>query len=103
LFDASRAPLTFSDGPGGVTRSMKLMDFVSSLGGDVGRLAAEASSDKETAEGFKAEADARRANIEGVNLDEELVKLTSFQQAYSAAARMIRAVDEMYQTLLQAV
>lgn len=103
LFDASRAPLTFSDGPGGVTRSMKLMDFVSSLGGDVGRLAAEASSDKETAEGFKAEADARRANIEGVNLDEELIKLTSFQQAYSAAARMIRAVDEMYETLLQAV
>lgn len=103
LFDASRTPLPFSDGPGGVTRTMKLLDFVSSLGGDVGRLAAEAATDKETADGFKAEADSRRANVEGVNLDEELVKLTSFQQAYSAAARMIRAVDEMYQTLLQAV
>ena len=103
LFDASRAALPFSDGPGGVTRSMKLVDFVSALGGDVGRLAAEAASDKDTADGFKAEADKRRASVEGVNLDEELVKLTSFQQAYSAAARMIRAVDEMYQTLLQAV
>ncbi len=103
LFDASRSSLSFSDGPGGVIRSMKLMDFVSTLGGDVGRLAAEAASDKETADGFKAEADARRSSVEGVNLDEELVKLTSFQQAYSAAARMIRAVDEMYQTLLQAV
>jgi flagellar hook-associated protein 1 FlgK len=59
LFDASRSSLSFSDGPGGVIRSMKLMDFVSTLGGDVGRLAAEAASDKETADGFKAEADAR--------------------------------------------
>ena len=80
-----------------------MLDFVSAIGGDVGRLAAEAATDKETADGFKAEADARRSSVEGVNLDEELVKLTSFQQAYSAAARMIRAVDEMYQTLLQAV
>lgn len=103
LFDASRTPLAFSDGPGGVTRTMKMLDFLSALGGDVGRLAAEAATDKQTADGFKAEADARRASLEGVNLDEELVKLTSFQQAYSAAARMIRAVDEMYQTLLQAV
>ena len=103
LFDATRTPLPFTDGPNGVTRQMKLMDFTSSLGGDVGRLASEAAADKETADGFKTEADARRANVEGVNLDEEFVKLTSFQQAYSAAARMIRAVDEMYQTLLQAV
>ena len=103
LFDASRAPLPFSDGPGGVTRTMKMLDVVSALGGDVGRLAAEVATDKETADGFKAEADARRSSVEGVNLDEELVKLTSFQQAYSAAARMIRAVDEMYQTVLQAV
>ena len=82
---------------------MTLSDFTSSIGGDIGRLSAQAKSDKETADSFKAEADARRANVEGVNLDEELVKLTSFQQAYSAAARMIKAVDDMYDILLQAV
>ncbi|MBN8648487.1 MAG: hypothetical protein J0L55_11065, partial [Caulobacterales bacterium] len=47
--------------------------------------------------------DTRRSNIEGVNLDEELVKLTSYQQAYAASARMIKAADEMYQTLLNAI
>ena len=103
LFDASKAKLSFTDAPNATPKSMTLSDFTSSIGGAIGSLSAQAQLDKETADSFKAEADARRANVEGVNLDEELVKLTSFQQAYSAAARMIRAVDEMYDTLLQAV
>ena len=37
----------------------------------------------------------------GVNLDEELTNLTTYQQAYSAGARMLTVVDQLYQTLLQ--
>ncbi|GIU66220.1 flagellar hook-associated protein FlgK [Candidatus Phycosocius spiralis] len=103
LFDTSKTKLSFLETPNGEPRFMTLADFTSSVGGDIGRVASQAKSDKETADSFKDEADARRANVEGVNLDEELVKLTTFQQAYSAAARMIKAVDEMYDTLLQAV
>lgn len=103
LFDVSRTRLDFS-GPTGTTgRAMTLADYSSSLGGDVGTRAAQAETDKTSATAFSTEADARRSNMEGVNLDEELVKLTSYQQAYSAAARMIRAADEMYQALLNAV
>jgi flagellar hook-associated protein 1 len=103
LFDVSRARLEFS-GPTGTTgRSMTLADYASSLGGDVGTRAGQAETDKASAVAFSAEATTRRSNVEGVNLDEELVKLTSYQQAYSAAARMIRAADEMYQALLNAV
>jgi flagellar hook-associated protein 1 len=103
LFDVSRTRLEFS-GPTGTTgRTMTLSDYASSLGGDVGTRAGQAEADKTSATAFATEATTRRSNIEGVNLDEELVKLTSYQQAYSAAARMIRAADEMYQALLNAV
>jgi flagellar hook-associated protein 1 len=37
----------------------------------------------------------------GVNLDEELTNLTTYQQAYSASARILSVVDQLYQTLLQ--
>jgi flagellar hook-associated protein 1 len=103
LFDVSRTRLDFS-GPTGTTgRMMTLADYASSLGGDVGSRAAQAETDQSSALAFSTEATTRRSNVEGVNLDEELVKLTSYQQAYSAAARMIRAADEMYQALLNAV
>ncbi|MEQ9609876.1 MAG: flagellar basal body rod C-terminal domain-containing protein, partial [Kiloniellaceae bacterium] len=35
----------------------------------------------------------------GVNLDEELANMTIFQNAYNASARLIQAVDEMFDTL----
>ena len=38
--------------------------------------------------------------VEGVNLDQELIQLTTYQQAYNASARMIQAVKDMYDTLL---
>jgi flagellar hook-associated protein 1 len=103
LFDVSRQRLEFSGLAGTAGRTMTLADYASSLGGDVGNRASQAESDKASASAFATEATERRSNVEGVNLDEELVKLTSYQQAYSAAARMIRAADEMYQALLNAV
>jgi len=36
----------------------------------------------------------------GVNLDEELANMTVFQNAYNASARLVQAVDEMFDTLL---
>ncbi len=43
------------------------------------------------------------ANESGVNLDEELGKLIVYQTAYNAAARVISAVDELFQELLRAI
>jgi flagellar hook-associated protein 1 FlgK len=47
------------------------------------------------------EANSRVSSNSGVNLDEELTALTSYQQAYSAGARILTVVDQLYQTLLQ--
>ncbi|MFN3700819.1 MAG: flagellar hook-associated protein FlgK [Alphaproteobacteria bacterium] len=41
-------------------------------------------------------------NESGVNLDEELANLIVYQTSFSAAARVVKAVDEMFQELLNA-
>jgi flagellar hook-associated protein 1 FlgK len=46
------------------------------------------------------QADQRRKSADGVNTDEELIALMSHQQAYVAASKLIKTLDEMSQTLL---
>ncbi|MDX2463627.1 MAG: flagellar hook-associated protein FlgK [Porticoccus sp.] len=41
-------------------------------------------------------------SVSGVNLDEEAANLIKFQQAYQAAAQLIRISDEIFQTLINA-
>lgn len=43
---------------------------------------------------------ARRAQIAGVNVDEELVNMIQFQQAYGSAAQFIQVVNRTYDDLL---
>ena len=45
---------------------------------------------------------AKREDISGVSIDEELSNLLKFQHAYTAAAKLIKAADEMFLSLLQA-
>jgi len=45
---------------------------------------------------------AERDAISGVNLDEEAANLVRYQQAYQAAAQVVAAANEMFQTLLNA-
>ena len=40
--------------------------------------------------------------LSGVNLDEEAANLVKFQQAYQAAAQVIRVADDVFQTLINA-
>lgn len=47
------------------------------------------------------EAQSRLTSHQGVNLDEELMALSSYQQAYAASARILTMVDQLYQTLLE--
>jgi flagellar hook-associated protein 1 len=93
----------FAPVPGGPVTSMRLADYMSTLGGDVATQAAAAETTRANAGALKDEATTRRSNVEGVNLDEELIKLTSYQQAYAASARMMTAVEEMFDALLRAV
>ena len=46
---------------------------------------------------------ARRSEIAGVNLDEELTRLVLYQQAYGASARLLAVTDQMFSELLAVV
>ncbi|MFN3228715.1 MAG: flagellar hook-associated protein FlgK [Asticcacaulis sp.] len=88
------------DNPGG---TMSLNRYVSDLAGQIGNKAATYDTRLTSAEAVAREADSRRRSTEGVNLDEELVKMTTYQQAYNASSRMIQAAKDMYDILLSMV
>jgi flagellar hook-associated protein 1 FlgK len=80
--------------------TMTLQDYAAQFGGSVGRDAATADSQSTSATAVQTEADAKRQSVEGVNIDEELINLTTYQHAYSANARMIQATKDMFDVLI---
>jgi flagellar hook-associated protein 1 FlgK len=79
--------------------TMTLSDYAAQFGGSIGRDAATASSQASSASAVQTQADAKRQSVEGVNIDEELVALTTYQQAYTANARMIQATKDLFDVL----
>ncbi|PWW21282.1 flagellar hook-associated protein 1 FlgK [Geodermatophilus normandii] len=59
-----------------------------------------ATRDLEVQQVVSAQVDAARESVSGVNLDEEMTNMLSFQHAYNAAARMVSAIDEALDTLI---
>jgi flagellar hook-associated protein 1 FlgK len=85
--------------PTTITLANHYRDTVTTLALDT-NAAASASTVHET---LAAQSDTRRQSVSGVSTDEELVQLMRSQQAYVAATRLISAVDEMAQALLNMV
>ena len=73
---------------------------LSEVGATAGALLAGARRATAAALSTRDASVARREATTGVSLDEEMVDLVRSQQAYTAATRVISAVDEMVQTLL---
>ncbi|MCC7268973.1 MAG: flagellar hook-associated protein FlgK, partial [Caulobacteraceae bacterium] len=94
-------PFAKSGGLGAV--SMTLQRYASEFGGAIGRNAAAAENRANGAAAVRTEAQQRRQSVESVNLDEELVRLMTYQQAYNASSRLINAARELYDTLLEMV
>jgi len=77
-----------------------LNQYASNLAGQVGTVAANAENRMSAAQTVANEARNRLSAYQGVNLDEEVIKLTTFQQAYGASSRLIQAAKDMYDVLL---
>lgn len=80
--------------------NVTVLRYASEFGGAVGRDAASAATQAKSADSVKTEAVSRRQSVESVNLDEELVALQTYQQAFNASARMIQATKDLFTTLL---
>jgi flagellar hook-associated protein 1 FlgK len=100
LADAGERAANFQPAGGSSGGSTSVSRYASELSGEIGGKAAAAKNRKETAEALYTEAGARQTAHEGVNLDEELVLMTTYQQAFNASARLIQAAKDMYDTLM---
>lgn len=81
-------------------QSTTLAVYAARLGGEAGRLAADAERAELGSQAVATAAADRRAQLEGVSLDDELMKMTMYQNSYAAAARVIQAATDMLDILL---
>jgi flagellar hook-associated protein 1 FlgK len=76
---------------------------LSQLTARAGTEAGHAQLSLEAQQAIDAQVSAERESVSGVNLDEEAADMMKFQQAYQAAAQVLKTADTMFQTLLSAV
>ena len=82
-------------------RNATLGDYAGSFYQDIALASQTATSNQTAQDDRLAEAQSRASQVSGVNLDEELTNMTTYQQAYSAGARVLSVVQQLYETLLQ--
>jgi flagellar hook-associated protein 1 FlgK len=101
LANAGDQSTTFQPAGGFGAVVSTLAQYGAQLSGSVAQAATTAASNSSNAKAISAEAGNRRSSVEGVNLDEELTNLTTYQQSYNASARLIQAASNLFQILLQ--
>lgn len=77
--------------------------FFNGLVGEIGVRAAGSSRSHDYTQTMVDQLSNRKQSVSGVNLDEEMANLVRFQQAYIASAKVIVAVDELLQELLNMI
>jgi flagellar hook-associated protein 1 FlgK len=80
--------------------STSVDNYAAQFSAAIGSAAQTASDQSASASAVQTEANAKLQSVQGVNIDEELVNLTTYQQAYSANARMIQATKDVFDSLL---
>jgi flagellar hook-associated protein 1 len=73
--------------------------FVTQIGSDVHA----ANSAQQTSQSLLSAISNQRQSISGVSLDEEMTNLIQYQQAYQASARVMNAINETLNTLINQV
>ncbi len=96
-------PQTFATAGTLTGQVTSIMDYAARLAGHAGVRAEALDAARAAAASVRQEVRERRMSEEGVNLDEELVKMTTYQQAYAAASRMITAARDLYDIILNMV
>jgi flagellar hook-associated protein 1 len=73
--------------------------FVTRIGSDV----QSTQSAQQTAQSLLSAISNQRQSVSGVSLDEEMTNLITYQQAYQASARVMNAINETLNTLINQV
>jgi flagellar hook-associated protein 1 FlgK len=90
-------------GPNGATETGSFSTFFRGLVTRVGIQAQSANDQAGVTSTLVEQAERRRQSVSGVSTDEELVNMLRVQQSYQAATKLIKAAEEMLDTLLNLV
>ena len=82
------------------SRTGSFSSIFGSMISEAGSQVSAAENNLQTQAAILAQANAQRAAVSGVSLDEEAINLLQYQKAYEAAARFLKVADEMTQTIL---
>jgi flagellar hook-associated protein 1 len=82
-------------------QATSLSDYAASFYQNLSTQSNLVTSNQTTQSDRLQEAQSQLASNSGVNLNEELTNLSTYQQAFSASARVLSVVDQLYQTLMQ--
>jgi len=74
-----------------------------SLVNKIGSLTRRTEINRDAQNSLLADAKTREDSISGVNLDDEAINLTRYQQSYQAAAQVIATSNTLFDTLLNVV
>ena len=100
LANAGAATASFDKAGNISSGTYSISDYSAQFAGSMARSSAQAESARKSADAVNAAAEDRRSKAEDVNIDDELIKLTTYQQAFNASARMVKAAGELYDVLL---
>jgi flagellar hook-associated protein 1 FlgK len=92
---------SFKAAGGIAAQTASLSDYAAAFYQNLSTQSNAVTTDQTTQDDRLTEVNTRVSSYSGVNLDEELTNLTSYQQAYAAGARILTVVDSLDQTLLQ--
>ena len=93
---------TGNDVPGPVF-SGSILDFADSFTGDIATTVNHASSMASSTGSIVDNLDSQRKAISSVSTDEEGINIVKFQQSYNASARVITAINDMLDTLINSM
>lgn len=84
-------------------QNLTARDFLRSLSTEIGYAVQDATARAEAAALQVDQTEQQRASVYGVSIDEEMTKMIQYQQSYNAAARVMTAIDEMLDILINRV
>ena len=97
---AGQTSIPISASLGLAATTSTLSNYAAAISQAIASTASSAATQATTASAVSSEAQTRLSSTEGVNIDQELVSLTTYQQAYSASARIVQAVSDLFTTLI---
>jgi flagellar hook-associated protein 1 FlgK len=95
--------VTFKQSGGLGAISTTFSEYATDIVARNANLAATQETNGEFARSLTRSLQEKSDNVRGVNLDEEMSTLILFQQAYSAAARVVNVIQRMFEALDRAV